>query len=151
MPPKPRPIEDRLRAWIRVDESGCWLIDFGSADARGYKRIWNNTTKKQEQVHRVAHELWIGPIPVNYEVDHLCFVPNCVNPEHLEAVTHAENCRRVSEKGRHWQQKKSCCPQGHSYKEHGTVTTRGNGSTFRKCRVCDLTDTHRRRGQLVTR
>lgn len=46
-------------------------------------------------VHRVAHEVFIGPIPEGYVVDHTCRVPMCCNPAHLEAVTQAENCRRI--------------------------------------------------------
>jgi hypothetical protein len=33
-------------------------------------------------------------IPVGMEVDHLCRVPLCVNPDHLEVVSHLENVRR---------------------------------------------------------
>lgn len=45
-------------------------------------------------VHRVAYKLSRGLIPEGMEVDHLCRVRDCVNPDHLEAVTHRENLRR---------------------------------------------------------
>jgi hypothetical protein len=36
----------------------------------------------------------VGPIPDGFEVDHLCRVTPCVNPAHLEPVTHRENVHR---------------------------------------------------------
>lgn len=45
-------------------------------------------------MHRWVHLRFIGPIPEGYDVDHLCSVRNCVNPDHLEAVTRTENIQR---------------------------------------------------------
>jgi hypothetical protein len=44
--------------------------------------------------HRFAYELLVGPIPEDLELDHLCRVRHCVNPAHLEPVTHLENILR---------------------------------------------------------
>lgn len=49
------------------------------------------------------------PIPPGHQVDHLCFVPPCVEPSHLEAVTPAENRSRVRQK--------PTCAQGHARQE----------------------------------
>lgn len=49
---------------------------------------------RRVMVHRVSYETFIGPIPKGLEIDHLCRVKVCANPEHLEAVTHQENVRR---------------------------------------------------------
>jgi len=46
-------------------------------------------------VHRLSYEEWYGPIPEDREIDHLCRVPACYNPLHLEAVPHSENIRRA--------------------------------------------------------
>lgn len=47
------------------------------------------------QAYRFAYEHFVGPIPEGLELDHLCRNPGCVNPEHLEPVTHGENTRRM--------------------------------------------------------
>ena len=44
--------------------------------------------------HRVYYEKAKGPIPAGMQIDHLCRVPVCVNPDHLEAVTPAQNVQR---------------------------------------------------------
>jgi hypothetical protein len=46
------------------------------------------------RAHRYAYEQAKGPIPEGLVIDHLCCVPSCVNPDHLEAVTIGENVRR---------------------------------------------------------
>lgn len=45
--------------------------------------------------HRVVYENLVGPIADGLEVDHLCENPTCINPEHMELVTHKENSRRT--------------------------------------------------------
>lgn len=44
--------------------------------------------------HRVSFEEFNGPIPEGYEVDHCCVNSLCIEPTHLEAVTHDENIKR---------------------------------------------------------
>lgn len=44
--------------------------------------------------HVFNWELTNGPVPSGLELDHLCRVPRCVNPDHLEPVTCAENQQR---------------------------------------------------------
>lgn len=61
-------------------------------DHRGYGRT------KRDGKHRQAHvAMWVdrhGPVPPGLELDHLCRITQCCNPEHLEAVTPTENKRR---------------------------------------------------------
>lgn len=65
------------------------LIWPGSLNHAGYGRCWGG------QAHRVAWERIHGPIPEGMEIDHLCEQRDCVNPEHMEVVTHGENTRRA--------------------------------------------------------
>lgn len=50
--------------------------------------------KRTLTAHRVGYELLKAPIPPGLVVDHKCYNPSCVNPDHLEPVTQAENMRR---------------------------------------------------------
>lgn len=44
--------------------------------------------------HRISFEVFNGPIPDGHQVDHTCVNSLCIEPTHLEAVTHEENMRR---------------------------------------------------------
>ena len=79
----------RERPLYVVSESGCWVWA-RSLDKEGYGR-WAG-----KSAHRFFYEKFVGPIPDGLEIDHLCNNPSCVNPEHLEPVTHQENMRRQS-------------------------------------------------------
>lgn len=86
-----RPVSDRF--WEKVDAAGdCWEWG-GSHDRKGYG--WFKADQRMKRAHRVAWELLVGPIPDDLVLDHLCINPPCVNPDHLEPVTGAENTRRA--------------------------------------------------------
>ncbi|MGW6260346.1 HNH endonuclease signature motif containing protein [Streptomyces sp. NPDC055085] len=72
---------------------GHWSVSTGLNSA-GYHKL-NAAGDRRTYAHRVAHELFNGPIPRGYDVDHLCRVTWCCNPAHLEAVTRSENIRRA--------------------------------------------------------
>jgi len=65
----------------------CWIW-IASKNAKGYG-AFNGT-----MAHRWSYEYYKRPIPVGWQIDHLCKVTSCVNPDHLEAVTLEENLRR---------------------------------------------------------
>lgn len=75
--------------------------------------------------HRVSYMFHRGPIAAGMEIDHTCRNTLCVNPDHLEPVTRAENIRRRM-------QAKPRCNRGHEYTGEGRPDGHG-----RLCRICD--------------
>ena len=92
-----KPGVDQKVFWGHVDKSperdGCWVWTGSSSkpwpSAGEYGKYTNRGV-----AHRVAYEMTVGPIPAGLELDHLCLNTLCVNPDHLEPVTRAENMRR---------------------------------------------------------
>jgi hypothetical protein len=85
------PYEDRFRERMQPTSTGC-ILWTGHLNWNGYGRV---TYKgRLAGAHRVAYEIFKGPIPDGLQLDHLCRVRNCVNPEHLEPVTPSENTLR---------------------------------------------------------
>ena len=110
--------------------AGCWEWT-GAKTGHGYGKVL--TYRRTRVAHRVLYELLIGPVPDRMELDHLCRNPGCVNPDHLEPVTHRENVMR----GAHVT---GVCPQGHQLTPENTyVYTYG-----RYCKVCHKDRVHAR-------
>lgn len=80
--------------------NGCWLWkgDKWSRPEHGYGRIY--VEGKRVKAHRVAWELYVGPIPTGLHVLHKCDVRLCVNPDHLFLGTKADNAHDRNQKGR---------------------------------------------------
>jgi hypothetical protein len=94
--PTPSMLPAKIAAKIHIDvDAGCWLWG-ANISPQGYGRAtWPPGSKKLHQAHRLVWALLNGSIPDGMVLDHLCRVPACVNPAHLEVVTHAENARRI--------------------------------------------------------
>ncbi len=129
-----RSLEDRFMDGKFVyDESGCWLWIAHKND-HGYGIIKTSGThnRKLLRAHRVAYEMFVGPIPEGLELDHLCRVRHCVNPDHLEPVTTRENLLRGETLTARWA-KRTHCDEGHPFDEPNTrITPQG----WRVCRIC---------------
>jgi len=113
-----------VRFWSKVNRkpTGCWEWT-GSRDSIGYGHV--SIAKKMRKAHRVSYFLAHGDLPAGLTVDHLCRNLICVNPDHLEMVTHAENMRRgISFSAKN--HKKTHCPRGHAY----------DGKNSRGARIC---------------
>jgi hypothetical protein len=91
--------EDRLvfYGWV-VSATGCWEWN-GPRDARGYGSLM--IARRQKRAHRVAYEVWIGPLAESDVVMHSCDNPPCINPQHLQAGTQAANMSDKMSKNRH--------------------------------------------------
>ena len=122
------------RFWMKVDITpGCWLWTGGTTGAKTYGRFYvgpGNATV----AHRFAYELLVGPIPGGLQLDHLCRVPACVNPAHLEPVTNAENQRRgFGPPGLHF--RATHCKRGHEFTPENTYR-RPSKADVRECLTC---------------
>ena len=129
--PKRKPIINRLMALTNKDESGCWLW-IGALDSNGYGRVNYGGHAKSGLAHRVMYLTIKGQIINNLPLDHLCRNHKCVNPNHLEPVTHKENaCRGLTGK---YQSMRTHCTKGHPYNEINTYWRKnGRGRTCRRC------------------
>lgn len=84
--------KDAERFFAKVHKTdGCWEWTAGK-DLDGYGSFWFRG--KNVGAHRWSYEHHKGTVPPGMEVDHLCHNPSCVRPDHLEAVSGAENKRR---------------------------------------------------------
>ena len=110
MPRPHRPIpeltpEEIARFWRQVDRAGaddCWIYGHRlTPHPLIYYRMFT-CRGASYAAHRVAYTLVKGPIPDGLEIDHTCDVKACVNPSHLDAVTHRENLVRATERHRTW-------------------------------------------------
>lgn len=116
-------LEDRYS--IEPD-TGCWLW-LGSKTSKGYGMYQRRG--KTMMAHRFTYELLVGPIPEGLEIDHLCRRRGCVNPKHLEPVTHSVNMLRHSKHDPRMLTDK--CKHGHILDGKRTRPTGG-----RWCRTC---------------
>lgn len=126
---------ERFHEKYEVDEeSGCWLWTAATTGTAGYgsfqlarRRSVNGHSWYWQQVN--------GPVPKGLELDHLCGVRRCVNPDHLEPVTHLENVRRGrSAASNRARAKLNKCRRGHDLTPENTYVAPGTGK--RKCLTC---------------
>lgn len=138
----PRPVPPPVRADMGY-KTPCllWRGNLGPTGYGSARNHYNKPTSAHraafEDFHRVRLPKWLV-------VDHLCRVRCCVEPSHLEAVTHRENnlrgigptvCAGIKEEITH-------CPKGHPYSGHnlsvfkGRKLANGEWSMRRECKAC---------------
>ena len=132
-----QPLIERFMHLVSPEpNTGCWLW-FGSGTQNGYGQFWISSRRSQV-AHKFLYESIHGPIGHGLNLDHLCRVRCCVNPNHLEPVTRAENLRRspirtagaqASAKARAAQ---SHCKRGHEFTQENTYLNQGK----RYCMDC---------------
>lgn len=116
--------------------TGC-LLWLGAERKEGYGNFHIGNAK-YVLAHRFSYTVAKGVIPPGMVIDHLCRTPQCVNPDHLEAVSNTENIRRGN--AGKYQRDKTHCPQGHPYfGENLRVNPQGR----RLCRICGRDWYHR--------
>lgn len=143
---KPLDPDVRFEKWVREGKlqkraDGCWLW-LGATMSNGYGQVamsmGSGNTKRHFSIHRWVYEFLVGPIPEGLDLDHLCRVRNCANPEHLEPVTRSENLFRAYD---------DACTRGHVRTPENTYVNPRTGT--RTCRTCQRA--WRRRQRYIAR
>ena len=81
-----------------VDKNGCWNCTSHSTDTGGYPNIYRNA-----RIMHLSRFIWIeknGPIPDGMVIRHKCDNPLCINLEHLEVGTQADNIQDMIKRKR---------------------------------------------------
>ena len=127
-----RCLKKKIMDKIKKKESGCWewigAVHKKKYGNYGQLRIGTRGNSKLFRAHRVSYEVFVGKIGDGLEIDHLCHNTLCVNPDHLEEVTHNENMQR--RKDSHLEK----CKHGHTYTEKTTYIRPDNHK--RECLLC---------------
>lgn len=120
--------------WVPEPNSGCWLWTSATSHGYGVFQIRGETYR----AHRVSYELYRGRIPEDLHIDHLCRNRCCINPNHLEPVTNAENTRRgvAAEVSKARYAAQTHCKNGHLLSGNNLTIAKGNGQ--RVCRTCRI-------------
>ena len=118
-------IKTRLlnRSHTRPTDGSCWEWN-GCFDSRGYGTMQYNL--KFYFAHRASYEIYVGKIEPGFEIDHLCRNHGCINPTHLEAVSHRLNLLRGFAPAA-INHRKTHCKNGHLLKESALA---------RRCHIC---------------
>jgi len=134
---------DRFMAKVvwNGDPDECWTWE--GANDEGYGRFKDEG--KFLKAYQFSYEFFVGPIQDGLEPDHLCRNPRCVNPAHLEPVTHRVNVLRGnSPSALHAQ--KTHCQKGHPFQGANLRIEQGKRICV-TCRRASARRSYRKRGK----
>lgn len=124
------PMQRFMQSWMPVTESGCWIW-MKKLNMDGYGTFGTGEGAETMPAHRWAYEQFVGPVPAELTMDHLCRVRCCVNPAHLEPVTPRENVLRgIGPAAR--RAKQTHCLRGHELAGENLYLYKAG----RHCRTC---------------
>lgn len=127
MPRDKRPAEIRFFDYFELNPTtGCWLWT-GKLNKKGYANFCYGL-----QAHRYSYQMFIGPLLKRHDIHHTCKTRHCVNPNHLEQLTHKKHCRTDLTK--------THCPRGHLYTR---TYNEPSGRSYHVCDICNRTKANR--------
>lgn len=125
---------DKIRFWDKVSFQKDHWFWIGAKSSIGYGCF--KLKEKNFCSHRIAYYLINKQrqVSLSHDLDHLCRIKECVNPNHLELVTHTENCMR----GLNGIKLKFCKKGLHKLEgwNRSVTKTRENGTQQTRCRSC---------------
>lgn len=129
------------RFWANVEKTkSCWNFKRTFNSGYGYFYL----KRKNVLAHRWIYERMVRKVPKELVLDHLCRNRACVNPDHLEIVSHKENCLRgISMPAQN--ARKKFCKRGHQFNKENTISSKYRGNPRRQCRVCKIILQRKRR------
>lgn len=126
--------------------TSCWLWN-GPKNQNGYGKVSLWKPKRTTiAAHKFLFQKINGELPKGMELDHLCRIRHCVNPDHLEIVTHRENTLRgismVAVNA-----KKTHCKYGHEFTKKNTKICKSRGTIERNCKTCHAINSKKYRNE----
>ena len=132
--PTPLLYLERIDAlYTKPSENECWVwTGYLKPDGYGQAHAGSvNGKKKTMGTHRAMYELYVGQIPLDLTIDHLCRNRACGNPKHLRILTISENC---SDNGH---VRPTHCKRGHEFTVENTGYQKSKGGGHKRfCRAC---------------
>lgn len=127
---------------VKVIFGSCWEWT-GTKRTNGYGSFY--AKNKQTQAHRAMYAWVVGPIPIGDVVHHICDNKGCVNPDHLQLMSHS--IHTSIHHGPSHNANKTHCKKGHPFSDENTIIMLRENGTFRgrKCRVCTNARQRKRR------
>lgn len=137
-------VESFWRNVARASDAECWAWT-GRTIRTGYGLfLWTANGKRTgTTAHRYAFQLMHGALPKDVDLDHLCRNRACVNPAHLDPVSHTENVRRGRSGA--FNREKTHCVRGHAYSPENTRRNSKGGRVCRKCSAIHTVNWKRRK------
>lgn len=112
-------------------EDDCWI--WSASLNKGYGQVYFDGCARKAYV--VIYNLCVGEIPIGLELDHICKNTMCVNPKHLEPVTHRVNVLRGNSPSAQMS-RKTHCVKGHLLEGDNLRPARFIERSHRACRTC---------------